>query len=528
MPAAGLQDSSAESGQSGVIALKGLRIDGITEYVDLGITNDLIREQVQQVLQDSDGRLDMAVLQNVASRITTIYREAGFVFTRAYIPPQKSKDGVIIVRLLEGFLSEVDVIDNEFYSAEFISSVFDDQKGKVIFSPDVEEAIAIANAYPGLNVFGFYSIGSEPGSTRINMRVREEQRWSGLLRIDNHGTDLTGNYRGFANYERFNLTGAGDALRIGVVQTVDPNNATFGLVSYERPIINKYQSLLVSATGNDFVVGRPSDNGVGKLKISGESQSVSARWKNYLRRTGRDNHFIYAQLKANNSRSTSGLFPGVLDDEQDVWTLTGHWQRDLLDLKKGRWLSVGIGGLYGQYSLGTPEYQGEEFLLLRGTTTAGRGFRWWQESQRIETRLDWQISEDIVPAVEQFSLSGANRLSGFESGEFSGDQGVILSVSWSFALPQQVYPERVKKVVMKNLQTSLFIDYGYAIQRSGDVQLDEEWAALSDVGLAFSWRWQRRLKMNLSVAKPLGYRVSYRDDTVTSARAFFDFSWQFD
>src|SRR3546814_11652412 len=63
-----------------------------------------------------DAELSFGQLQDVAAAITTAYREAGFIVSKAYLPAQSpGPDGRVRIQVLEGRLGDVAVQGAERY-----------------------------------------------------------------------------------------------------------------------------------------------------------------------------------------------------------------------------------------------------------------------------------------------------------------------------------------------------------------------------------------------------------------------------
>ena len=81
--------------------------------------NTLLPEAALAAMTSSltGGAPDLPALNALAARIQNAYREAGYGGVVAYIPPQESSDGVIVVRVVEGKLAQVRVKGNGHFSS---------------------------------------------------------------------------------------------------------------------------------------------------------------------------------------------------------------------------------------------------------------------------------------------------------------------------------------------------------------------------------------------------------------------------
>lgn len=502
------------------ISFPGLRITGISEYPQYDLTRYRIQSEVRAEWAAADGKLSLQALQDIAGVITALYRQAGFVFTRAYVPQQRSRDGIVEIRLLEGYLEAVDIYGNEDFDEELIRSAFRPLLGKVIVSADVEEAMALTNDLSGLNTFGFYSVGENLGGTRINLRVREEKTGSAALRVDNYGSELTGQVRVLAEWERYNVFGSGDSLRVGALQTFDPEHATYGLVDFRTTVHSPRNNVGILLSANDYTLGRGRSD-IGQLEISGETKSVVLDFSRKVTRSAANTQIFSIAASWDESKSVSATFPEVYDLTTESWDVSLSYHIDLQNRKARRWRTIGVEFKPGQYLGGNPVNQQDDFWLFRVSSVVGRAFKLFENGQyhKLVNRTTAQYSEDVLPPDEQFVLGGAGSLRGFESGQFSADAGVQFVSEWYF--PNQ--PVGSSLVVTP----SIFVDYGYGVQRVKADSLSDDWASLADVGAALNFNMGDDLHVRLSIAKPVADTISYSDESVDDVQAYGEVTWRF-
>jgi hemolysin activation/secretion protein len=522
------------------LLLPDLRVEGIVEYPQHGITTEVIHKDVLQVLVAHRQRISMQSLQDITSRITARYRAAGFVFTRAYIPAQKAADGIVVIRLLEGWLSDVDVYDNQNYRSEVLVAPFDQLKGKVLYSPEVEEALALVNDMPGVDAFGFFSIGDEVGSTRINLRIKREQDWVAALRVDNYGSPLTGEIRALVNAEWFNPTDAADVLKLGVLHSFEPENASFGYLQYQRPVIDARHRLGFEAAADQYDLGERGTTTFDEFRISGESQSIGLNFRSLLAKRGDRETAWQLDARYTSAESDSDMFPDVEEintSQRDV-ALDWQWQQSRSDRKSGFWWQWNAGILAGHFFEGGPLGESPQYYLGTAYGAVGGVIGWLGTSRmhRWYVELDTQYSADALPATQQYSLTGATRARGFEPGAFVGDSGASVRAAWQMP-SQSLLPWWDDKKWLNDFSPQLFAEYGYAVQRyavysEAARQLapegPDEWGHVADIGFGLDYQHGDEITINTSVAKAMDYRVSFNDNTISTCRVYVAATWHFD
>jgi hemolysin activation/secretion protein len=492
-------------------------------YPEMGITETHVRQEMGRVIAEHGGIVDFSTVQDVASRITSIYRGAGFVFTRAYVPQQRSKNGWVEVRLLEGRLSTVDILDNKRYGQAVLMRPFADLMGKVVYSPDLEEAMAFLNDYPGLNAFGFYSVGEEPGGTRLNVRVQRERDWTGSLHADNYGAELTGRARLLVELEKFNPTDNADHLRVGVLQTAAPQNATYGVFNYDIPVIDKRSQLAFSASTDAFAISRGAGNQ--QVELTGKTYAARVEYTRQLKRGNMMNHNLHVGLSRDVSESViKNADVKDVNLEQKNWEADTGFELDHLDRKRGTWYSAGAFIVLGQYDSIDVPGQSNQYTYGHGFAAYNHGIALGESTHQAKLNLDWQYTPDLLPSMSQYSLTGPTRLRGFLPSDFSADTGVIGAATWIF--PKWTLIDR-KGDMKPDVTMSLFAEYGYGVQNVPTTGLSDNWAYMSDAGAAWLFTLGPDLSATATIATPLTHRINYDPNFSTATRAWIELLWRF-
>lgn len=510
------------------IMLIGIRLSEITEYPELGLTKNLIGELTQRELDKKVDNLTLKGVQDIAVLITAMYREKGFVFTRAYVPQQESTDGIVEIRLLEGRLEAVDVYDNKAYTTKLIQSPYQNLIGQVIYSPAIGEAMALTNDIPGLSTFGFYSVGSELGGSRINLRVRNEKTSTGAIRVDDFGSDLTGKYRLFVEWEQYNLLKTGDSLRIGALKTVSPGNTTFGLINFNTLFNNVRSKLSFSLSDNEFTLGRGNSE-IGAFKIFGESQSAQIGLSHKIKRT--TGHNINASISVNADRSESDSerddVSALLKEVKDTWDVNTGVSYNVVNRSKGQAHAGSLSYVAGKFTKGAQDNQSDEFSLVRVDWSYNATFTlpFSKKSHQYRFETLSQISSDSLPPDEQFSLSGSNKLRGFEVGAFSADKAVFTSLAWS--LPSSRFFEDKEKKFSVLFVPQVFLEYAYGEQTSLIPGSDNDTAELSDFGIGFQYQIGKTINGRVTVARPITSNISFTDEEFDSTITSAEITWRY-
>lgn len=180
--------------------LKGVVIEGAD-----GLGESALRD----LYADSLGRtvtLDMAWV--LAAQITDRYKQAGYFLTRAYVPEQTIEDGILHIRVAEGFIESV-TLDKKAADSRLVTAWIARLKSyKPINTRQLEQALLELNA---LSAYQFQAVLTPPkskagaeGATNLDL-VATHKAPRGAVRFDNLGSRYLGPYRVQTDYELWAL-----------------------------------------------------------------------------------------------------------------------------------------------------------------------------------------------------------------------------------------------------------------------------------------------------------------------------------
>lgn len=446
-------------------------------------------------------------IETVADKITQFYRERGFILAKAYIPEQKVRDGIVTLTLLLGSLGDVELEQSELYTKERVLSVFDDMLGQPVTSKVIEENLYLLNDYPGISAVGFFEPGEQVGDTRLKLNITNEKRYEGLLRIDNHGSDLTGKYRLYAEGGVNNLVGLSDQLKIGVLSSFSPDNAVYGMLNYSASLLSPRFFVSAGLSTNQFVLGKGDNESVNKLELAGDTQAANVSMLYKLRRSRVSNHSL--SLTRNNivslldSRNAQIKLGGILDNEVNSTSLS--YAFDVLNESSRKLHQGSFTLLSGDLNSKLDVGKSSHFSIVSGDYTFLTFMRvpFTEMQSRIMIRSSWQYSNESLSSVNQMSLAGPTTVKAFPINTFSADSGVYAGVEWVFDKASFLDFTLGETNLSDVMQPYLFIDSAYGIQRSltsSDSDID---AVLVDAGLGLRLNLSQSMSGNVQFAFPV-------------------------
>lgn len=471
-------------------------------------------------------------IEAVASKITQFYRERGFILAKAFIPKQRVRDGVVSLTLLLGILGEVSIKNNSMYDAELLHSAFDDLLTKPVTNKMVEENLFIINSFPGITVDGYFEPGYQVGDTRLNINVKSETRYSTNVRVDNHGTDESGLYRFYTDFQINNVLGIADYMKIGLLQAMSPNNTTYWQLAFESNFLNPRFRAGVGLSRNQFVVDQSAAS---NSDLTGEVDVFSVYGK-YIKERGRTKNSHY-ELRAETIRSDVdfGIFSG---DDDELRYISISYNLDYLDDINRRLHEGHIKYTQGKFDPEINSGQDENYTILSAGYTLLTFLKvpFTESISRLVVRSAFQYSGTNLSAIARFSLAGPTRVRGFSPSFFTADDALYLGADWVFDSPD-IFDVQMGVINLKTfLKPFMFFDYGYGKQyvpasggrntlaKNGDVT-----GQLADVGVGLQFSYGYNFRGNLQ----LGYNVLSQFTNIgeqpkaDDARLLFDMQYSF-
>lgn len=472
----------------------------------------LIREQRR------NRGVTLGMLENVADQITDYYRQRGFVLAKAFIPEQQVRDGVVTITLLLGNLGDVRLENNRRYSSQTVEKIFRDALGQPVNSRAIEEKLFYVNDLPGLNVQGFFAPGDQVGDTRLNMVVKEDP-YRVNVRTDNHGSDVTGEYRVYTDLLLNNPLKFGDRLHLAVLGAFDPETASYGMVRYSGPLWHYRWKFDTGISQNAFVSGVSSN-----LDIGGKSTTVDLGARYQINRTRVKTtaaSLTASRIHTSQEYRSDGISSTFDDDE--IHNVELAYEFDVLRSEKR---TVHIGGVRLVHSrMGDSKFKGylEDGWLLGVDYTTLRfvNIPLIEPDARLVLRANAFYSGRQLASVNQFALTGPTRARGYKTNTFFADDGVHLGFDLLFE----------GWTLREHLQPYLLADAAHGVSYLMDPNGEAEnriHATFVNAGLGCKISL-KNFRANISLAYPLETSISdFPDlDVGEESKWYFDMQYSF-
>jgi hemolysin activation/secretion protein len=198
------------------LTVKAIFVNGAPEGVSYKKTNDLISSLAKSYINED---ITFSRLQDLALKMTKLYRENGFFLTRVIIPQQDFKDGNILLTVIPGTLDSIVINNNADISNDLIKAQIPERLkfNEVIRTDDIDRYALLLNEIPGTSSKLHLFPGNNPGSTSVLLDIDETSRYRGAFIIDNYGNKTISRERLIAELGMSSLAGRGDMLGMSFV-----------------------------------------------------------------------------------------------------------------------------------------------------------------------------------------------------------------------------------------------------------------------------------------------------------------------
>src|ERR1041385_3432208 len=205
----------------------------------------------------------LAAIYELARRITAKYGAAGYILSRAVVPPQNfGRHGAVIhLQVVEGY------IDNVIWPMEKLAryrNFFDDYTARIIADRPanirtLERYLLLANYLPGLK----FATTLKPSPTHPNASTLivevTEKRIDAIARIDNRGTQARGPWQYLGSATVNNILAAHEAFTVTWAGTFQLEELQYLAASYRQVLNSEGLTGFINASyglgraGTDFL-----------------------------------------------------------------------------------------------------------------------------------------------------------------------------------------------------------------------------------------------------------------------------------
>jgi len=457
--------------------------------------------EVEAAYLDELGKpISQAGLVALASEISSLHRDAGYHLTRALIPPQDIKRGVVTIRIIPGTIAELVVQGDEanrFGTRRMLAPITEETPARLA---TLERQLLLVNNLPGARVQDTTLEEIAYGSGQFRLTVILDS-WGVFVSagFDNAASNAVGPWQAYFGAALNSLIVPGDTLAVNFSSVPgSTQELRYGRISYDAPLGNDW--LRVGVAASRSVVWPGDLRRLGRVRS--DAENLEARATVVALQTQQQSLSLTAGLGISNIVEES-VFGINYRDRLRVASLTADYRlRDdwegttyaTIGLRKG----LGIDDASRRYDPLLSRFDGSgDFDVLQGALTRYQGLG---ESWSIKLAGSGQVSSEALLISQQFYIGGGAFGRAFQSGWLAGDNGIAGSAELR-------YDYRPGLSFLNNVQLFGFVEGGAVRSYASPRDVVQ---SLSAIGGGVRLQLNDSVEVGVTLAAPLSYKSPSR------------------
>lgn len=445
-------------------------------------------------------QITVAELQDIVQSITNYYRNSGYILSRAILPPQHVTNGVVHIRVLEGYVDQARVIGTA-RGARSLVQAFGNHitDSKPLQIKDMEKNLLLANQIPGVQVKAVI----EPSKTQkaasdIDLNT-QTSRGSGFVSYDNYGTRYSGPQEITSGVEGYSLFRPGDLTRVTYATTSKGNELQYKDIYYDAAL-GTYGSRISfdanQAITNPLFILQP-------LQVAGNAKTYSGTITYPVIRSRAENLSLQGAWSYQDSYVTQFDFPLYTDHIRyvrfgGVYDFADRFKgANVLSFAVEKGLNV-LGASNNPQSFQTSRYGATGVYTKLNAQVARNQLVYGPVSAFALVKGQYSFSPLLSAA--QFGFGGAQLGRGYDPAEIIGDRGAAGSVEVRF----DVAPGHP---ILQSAQFYAFYDAGVTWNMRNVIQNLSTKLTATSTGIGVRLYMLKYLSGNLTYAQPLTRQV---------------------
>lgn len=463
--------------------------------------------------------IGLAQVNELADKITALYRDRGYILSRAVVPPQRIESGTLTIRIVEGSIDKIDIQGDAGGATEILKA----HGARIaqqhpLTAAVLERELLLVNDLSGLQVRSVLTPSRTVTGAADLTLVVTPRPMEGYVTFDNRGSRYLGPYELMAGVYFNDVLGTGGRLGLNGVVTPDEGpDLAYGSVSFDQPLSSDGLRLFTTASYTDTKPGsvlRALDTRGKALNLSTSLSYPVIRSRDFnLTLSG---SFAYRNVRSDNAAVSplfsdhvrtvdAGLFMNLLDDWGGYSSLSVNLTQglDIFGATTSASASKSRAGASGQFTRASFEASHTHPLFDRvSLTLSGGGQTAFRES---------------LLASEQYALGGYAFNRAFDPSEVTGDAAIAGRGELQWQAVEHFF-------TLSNIAPYGFYEGGQVWQSHPlPGELRSESLFYGGAGLRFALAG--RLSADLEWAKPLGRDVAAAGNR--ASRFFFSVNVNF-
>ena len=507
--------------------LSGVLIEGATAYPEsafLPLYEELLGTEVS-----------LADMYRLAGKISAMYRGGGYILSRAVVPAQRIRDGLVRIAVLEGFINEV-IIEGDISGRE---SLLKSYAAKIsaerpLSADTLERYLLLADDLPGVTAKAVLTPSVDaPGASDLVLFVNQK-RFDMAYSFDNRGSRFVGPFTGSLSYKFNNMMGLYEQTTFRFITATQTEEIRFFQISHQETVGSEGTRVLVSysltRSRPGFTFRAPLTN------VESDSQELTISVKHPMIRSRSQNLTLKAQFIWRKT-ITDLAFAPLFDDRLRI--IRGSASYDFVDRFRGINLieieaSQGL-DIFNASESGSADGVEADISRVNGKSNFFKITADVSRLQRLFPGISLlasatgQFSGSQLLSSEEFGFGGSEFGRAFDSSEFTGEHGAAGKLELQYGRTAESVP-LLRDLPIKDFQLYTFFDYGIAwrIDPVANAVVDGKHAQTgSSAGVGVRFNLSDNVSGFVEIDKPLTRDVATRGTDGEEPRAFFAIAARF-
>ncbi|MDK9721145.1 MAG: ShlB/FhaC/HecB family hemolysin secretion/activation protein [Rhodospirillales bacterium] len=451
------------------LTLSAVVIDGSTVYSE----NDL-----KPFYEDLLGKeISLADVYKIAEKITAKYGNDGYALSRAVVPAQRIREGIIKITIIEGFIDKVLIEGDAGGNADLIRAYADKIVGvKPLTANVLERYLLLANDLPGASVKSVIRPSEANHGASTLVFVTEYKPVGATASIDNRGSRTSGPLEETFGVSGNALLGMSEKSDLRFIRAGN-NELRYWTLSHQEMLGSEGTKLSLSANRSRSTPGYNLKN----LEMRSRGFTGEIDLSHPFIRTRASSLSVHAALAYKNTLSQQ-LHETSSEDRLRVFKFGASY--DYADPWGGS--NLLSADLHKGLNVLSPTKRGRDLLsrslgrsdFLKFTADYTRTQPLWDNFSLL-AGVTGQKSAHNLLAGEEFGFGGSSFGRAYDSSEITGDSGIAAKLELQYT---QSFPDWQ----IKYLQPYVFWDIGKVKQKTPlEAEKHSEAAASAGLGLRF-------------------------------------------
>jgi hemolysin activation/secretion protein len=418
--------SPEEKGDSEVLDSKAPKM--IFRKIELEGAYLLDEEEQKGILKNFIGKpIPLSQVNEILRLITNYYVERGYLTTRAYLPPQDLRSGLLKIKVIEGTIDTL-TIRNQKNAVEKRLHVMPTQAGEVANIRDLEQGIDQINRMPSYDAKMMLEPGDKIGGSHVVINTTQQYPFSCNASMDNYGMKSTGRSQGEVQLTLDDVLHLYDSWSLNLRKNMDLEEDLHHSRSLTLQGSIPYGYWTIRYAGSYFQYLSTVTGQLQNFRFSGNSMSHRAEIERIIHRDGTGKtglagfvkykdyrNFIEDSLLTVGSQKLS-LFGGRLFHVRRLWE--GVFSATFTFTQGTRLL----GALKNESTI--PGSAKPQFKRMSTDISYLKPFHIVDQEFTFSTQFTAQYTPHTLFSSERISFGGAQTIRGFQETSLNGDVGL--------------------------------------------------------------------------------------------------------